>query len=309
MSQNTLHIVGFGSQASAWAQCLRKSGWTVNVYLPQKSLSSEKALALGFQPEPLNQLAPKLVPGSTHWVALLCPDSKISAVYGDFIASSDADVRIVLAHGYAVYSKELQLNSHHQAVLFAPKAIGPKLLQNFEASFPQAHRLVAAVSSNDVSVLAQGLGFDLKSLVAVSFEDEAVGDLISEQGLLCGGVFTLLQWTLEAMTQAGIPSALIREECCTELELIAGMIRSRGPAQTFQAISHAAQCGTVAISEIMENSELKQRFFEQFEKVKNREFVQYFQSNEWRPNAQKITRRFLDWENQLNFNSQKEGSA
>jgi ketol-acid reductoisomerase len=237
---------------------------------------------------------------------MLCPDPMVSAIYGDLISTSAAQVNLVLAHGYAVYSGELRLSGpHHQALLLAPNAIGPKLLQNFRESFPNSHRLIAAFSASsavheDLVEIAVGLGFSRSSLVQATFDEETMGDLMSEQGLLCGGVFNLLEWTMEAMANAGIPDALIREECLTELELIASMIRERGPAKTFQAISQVAQCGTIAMKTRLEDSGFKESFMAQMKSVQTREFPKYFRSKDWNQGFHQLAERLSSWEKKLN---------
>ncbi len=308
MAERILHMIGFGSQGSAWAQCLKASEWKVRIYLDRQGKSFDRACALGFEPLSLSELPQSISSNSaTHWVAMLCPDSLIASIYEEWISHSSAEIRLILAHGYSVYSDELQLKSpRHQATLLAPKAIGPKLLQGFRDSFPHPHRLVAAFtrpsSESDSEYLiqiARSLGFDRKALVPASFEEEAIGDLISEQGLLCGGVMNLLEWTLEAMAKAGVPPALIREECLTELELIAGLLREKGPAKTFQSISQAAQSGTIAMANRLESSGFKKEFLAQIASVQDRKFVNYFQSGDWRQSANDFTARLSRWEKYL----------
>src|SRR5690349_5014139 len=105
MLQKTLHIIGFGSQGSAWAQCLKTSGWKVQVYLSQKGKSFQRALHLGFDPLLLEELPKNLQNHSyPHWIALLTPDTAIHSIYDRFISNSPNPVYLILAHGYAVYS-------------------------------------------------------------------------------------------------------------------------------------------------------------------------------------------------------------
>jgi ketol-acid reductoisomerase len=217
----------------------------------------------------------------------------------------NSQVRLILAHGYAVYSGELKCRApEHKAVLLAPKAIGPKLLQYFHDHFPNPHSLVAAYSvseneSESFRQITQGLGFAPHALVKATFEQETVGDLISEQGLLCGGIFNLMDWTMEAMTQAGVPEALIQEECLTELELIVSMIRERGVGSTFKSISQAAQCGTIAVRQELENLGYPKAFQELAKAVENKEFAKRYQSADWKNSAQELTEKLSVWENKL----------
>ena len=313
MPENTIHLVGFGSQGSAWAQCLKASGWNVQVYLGQQGRSFENANRLGFKPHLISDLPQNLAPPAAglpfksnnpepHWIAMLCPDVMIAPLYRDFLQSCPSDLRLILAHGYVVYANDLKLaGPHHRASLLAPKAIGPKLLQNFQISSPAPHRLAAAfwaapLDQEGLKRIAQGLGFAPTSLIDATFEQEAIGDLISEQGLLCGGVFNLLEITMNTMEKAGIPEPLIREECITELELIAGLIRERGVSQSFQAISQAAQCGTASMAEKLETAGLKEIFEKQAEFVQSREFVGYFRSQKWQDRIRQFTARLTRWE-------------
>lgn len=307
MTSEKIHLVGFGSQGAAWAQCMRASGWDVSIYLGRKGPSYSKALELGFLPQLLSELPGDLLktsPASPAWIALLCPDTEIPKIYTEFIESSPVPLRLILAHGYAVYAQELKVRTPlHQVFLLAPKSIGPKLLQNFLARHPKSHSLVAAICPGSFSPdypthlkIAQALGFHETSLVTTSFEKEAIGDLISEQGLLCGGIFNLLDWTVQAMEAAQIPPALIREECLTELELVAGLIREKGPATALSLISQAAQAGTIAIRERLELSGFKAQFDEQIQSIHSRKFATYFRSGKWKDAAEELKVRLSSLE-------------
>lgn len=249
-----IHLIGFGSQGAAWAQCLRHSGWQVEVYLRSLSARGELARSLGFSPKPLEDLSESLKadPWTSPWIALLIPDDQIGPFYERWLRSQGIPLTLFLAHGYAVHTGALaQLSSGHTVRLMAPKSIGPKLSEAFAQAFPQPHQLSAAVTpagSNGeldplCTVLGNALGFSRDRMIPVSFETETIGDLLSEQLLLCGGLATLLEQTVQAMRSAGVPDALIREECITELSLIAGMLQERGVEGTFQKISPTALRG------------------------------------------------------------------
>lgn len=298
-----IHLIGFGSQGSAWAQCLQKSNWDVSVYLPPQSSSIAHATQLGFQVQPIQQLTQSLGNDSERDViALLCPDDQIAPVYENHLALLEKELVLILAHGFAVYSESLKPRSeHHFLTLLAPKAIGPKLLEAFLSNQlkNQPHDLVAAFSASAsvrdlVLSVAQGLGFDPKRLVETDFETETIGDLISEQGLLCGGVLNLLSYTLQQMRQYKIPEALIREECFTELELIAGMLRKFGPQATFQKISKVAQCGTIEIRQGFEKAGVPGILASQFERVMNKKFVRDFQRGDWKTRVPELMDHF-EW--------------
>jgi ketol-acid reductoisomerase len=320
-TENTLHLIGFGSQAQAWAQCLRASLWSTPIYLSRpEGKSALRARELGFDSvHGLSALA-ELPDGAL--VAFLCPDTEIGGIYRSHLSSLDRELTCVLAHGYAVYAGELKpARAKHELALFAPKAIGPKVWALYQAvgdgphgARGRFHRLVAGFAASDeraprVLSMAQAMGFSPERLVRATFEQEAVGDMLSEQGLLCGGVFTLLEWTLEAMREAGVPDGLIREECLTELELIAGLLRERGPATTFKTISHAAQAGTIAMREALLKSDARTHFDAQLRQVLDGRFADYFKRGDWRAEGDAFERKLASFQDQLNLTSPADRDA
>jgi ketol-acid reductoisomerase len=253
-------------------------------------------VGLGFAPTPVGELHGQLLAGDV--VALLCPDTEIRLLYQEIISRAEVPLTMVLAHGYAVYARELPtLLPGHSIALLAPKAIGPKLREAHVAGGGK-HALRAAVewpsapeARARVLDLAKGLGFLPERLVETTATVEAIGDLISEQSLLCGGVFPLLEWTAQLMREAGVPEALIREECLTELELVAGLIRERGPSAAFSAISSAAQAGTVAMRRRLIQAGVPEAMRAQAEDVMSRAFADEFRGDGWRTEAEALGRR------------------
>ncbi|MGE0616290.1 MAG: hypothetical protein AB7P04_11680 [Bacteriovoracia bacterium] len=294
-----IHIVGFGSQGSAWAQCLRQSGQEVHIYLHRSGEGFRRAQELGFSVSLLPELATSLARGPKPGVvAMLLPDLQVGKVYRDFLAGVPDPLAIVLAHGYAVYAGDLRdLSPGHDPILLAPKAIGPKLLSHFQdarrESSTGTHTLVAASSApfhrrEVAAALARDLGFAPKNIVETSFEKETIGDLMSEQGLLCGTMFPFLTWTMAAMRDAGVPEALIREECLSEMELIAGLVRGDGPQATWDRISEVAKVGTVAMRDRLERLGARDALSRQFAEILDGRFVEYVRAREWEAGAATI---------------------
>jgi ketol-acid reductoisomerase len=304
-------LIGFGSQGSAWAESLRDSGWDVSIFLSRKSNSYSNAAELGFEPKLLADISSHLNrPGNADstpaLIAFLCPDDKIGEIYQEFLAPLPLAQTLVLAHGFAVYADKLKpQNPEHQPALLAPKAIGPKLRDAYQTGRGQ-HSLSAAFFTSEgreteMLQLALGLGFKKENLIAATFEQETIGDLISEQGLLCGGVFTLLEWTIQSMRDAGIPERLIREECFTELELVAGLLKERGPASTLRKISTAAQAGAALINEKFSKTNAKEEFEKQVRSVLNKDFVRDFDQGDWKERFDQWLKFYQKEEEALGF--------
>ncbi len=289
-------LVGYGSQARAWSTCLRKSGIEVTILLRSGSPSIALAKKDSFK---TLELSPSVDIQTelrhVSLIALLLADDQIGACYTQFFKPLMTQHCFVLAHGFARYSGQLnELSPTHEMALFAPKAIGPKILEKFEQKGPRhSHDLRAAVSVNDrtrplIEQLSRGLGFALQGWIETTFEKETIGDLISEQGLLCGTLFSALISTVNSMKKRGIPAALIREECLTEFELVASMLKTHGPLGTFRKISRAAQAGTVAMEEKLRRMPLGEAIELQSQEVVDHRFIGYFMSSKWKDAAESL---------------------
>jgi ketol-acid reductoisomerase len=295
-----LHMVGFGSQGSAWAEGLRTLGHDVSIFLRPGSSSFERARGQGYAPFDLAEIPAALSASDERLVAMLVPDHLIGPLYREYLAQVQGPLTLVLAHGYAVYSGELaRMAPGHEAALLAPKAIGPKLAaaaREARAAGLASHQLKAAFHAGPareplVLRLAAGLSFAPENLIPASFAQETIGDLISEQALLCGGVFNLIEWTMRAMRDAGIPPALIKEECLTELELIAGLVRARGASETLGLISQAAQCGTILMRRRLEAAGVPDTIARQAESVVKGEFTEAMRDPAWRAELEALRAR------------------
>lgn len=300
LCQKQIKIIGYGTQSQAWSHCLRASGWNLKHYLRPNGPSWLKALDEGFQIFPLADLRAHLASdaqeGSSQAVAFLCPDSQIAPLYQEFVSAYGGPLALILAHGYASYSGALSpATAAHEVCLFAPKAIGPKIKSEFDLArldgieATRFHPLKAATFASDRSgfeSLGAAMGFQSDNLIWVkSPDEEAIADLMSEQGLLCGGVFSLLCWTMRAMADAGVDRRLIREECLTELSLIADILKEHGPQGTYDRISEAAQCGAVKMKQALDQSGAHKFFLEQLHKNIDRSFVDQFENTDWRKDA------------------------
>lgn len=104
----------------------------------------------------------------------------------------------------------MNTNPNHTFNLCAPKAIGPELReaiievnqkskrQTGANAVVPSHSLKAAFFCQTEAArklvfeyATQGMNFAPENLIPATFDQETVGDLISEQLLLCGGVFII----------------------------------------------------------------------------------------------------------------------
>lgn len=283
----TIHIFGLGSQAQAWVRALTRHDWRIFLYLRNPSKAVE---VLGMLPPSVTIHLPKdstlLIQAHPGPLALLLTDRAIPEIYETHLKQMNRPLHLILAHGIAMTAGWLKPLEHHSVSLLAPKAIGQELDENHARAFPAPHGLKAAFAPSssllpclptfspraELLELALSLGFTDSTLIPCTLDEETYGDLISEQGLLCGGLWSLLKWTLLSMKKAGIPDALIQEECFRELELIASILKKYGPAGTFERISSTALEGALQMQESLEASNAKAYFEKQISKITSGEF-------------------------------------
>ncbi len=294
-------LVGLGSQGQAWALNLLDSGWTVKAYvrLGASRLAAEELARIAkageaFSIRDIDRL--KTDADLPRLVAMTTPDPAIGEIYQSYLSGRKEPLELVVLHGMAVHTGQLKVSRGHHVSMLAPKAIGPKLRSEYEEMKKTRrthHGLKAAVcpgGSDDraLRALAFGLGFTSTNLISVDFRTETLADWLSEQTLLCGGVFPLLAWTMQTLRKQGVPERLIKEECITELELIASLIRERGPEVAFSKISQLAKAGASVFAHELERLGVKAAIEAQWNALDSGAFEKQLATQSWREWATRL---------------------
>lgn len=240
-----LVIIGFGSQAKAWALNLRDSGIEIIIGLRSDSPSQEVVDSLGFKsfllensPFPVNSAILLLIPDhlQENFLKLNAPNISEGS-------------RIIYAHGYSITKSALQKTypkfSH---LLLAPKAIASEVRFQFEtkgklgALYSAEHALEKDKDRDFVFALAKSLGITAGPYLA-SFEEEMRADLFSEQALLCGLIPYAALASYNKLREKGIPKEAAYMECWLETKLICDAMVKMGPVEFFKLISPNALIG------------------------------------------------------------------
>lgn len=258
-----LSIIGFGSQAKAWALNLRDSGWNVFIGLRPNSSSFSAAKQLGFEtfdfttrPLPCKQ-ATILIPDNTHLEAL-CSLERVN----------QESATLFFAHGYSLWQDELAKKfSGFEFLLLAPKAIASEVRMQFETGGKLGGLYSAELSSNSIQAkekifaLADALG--IKSLHPTSIESETKADLFSEQSLLCSVLPYSALHSFNKLIEKGINEETAFFECWHEVKLIADSMVALGPEKFFSLISPNALIGGEKGAKIL----FDQSYLENLEKI------------------------------------------
>jgi len=240
MQLTRVTIIGYGSQAKAWAANLRDSGLNISVLLRSQSESIELVKNDGFQVLNFDQLDSAgdlflfLTPDDSHHLIAEELKKKVSLTGKTF----------VFAHGYSYLRYDFEtIYPETNHLLLAPKAIASELRERYLAK----EILVGVLSDPKgektelLDFLASKLGLTKK--IQASFKDEAWADLFSEQSVLCSLLPYGARKSYDYLIDKGINPEVAFTECWMEVKLIADAMLKFGPKGFAELISPNALIG------------------------------------------------------------------
>jgi ketol-acid reductoisomerase len=252
-----LAIVGFGSQAKAWALNLRDSGLEVTIFLKNNSPSKSLAVQMGFHVKNLdvqsqeNHCDYKLV-------MLLIPDDQHISFFEKYATFFSDQTHFIYAHGFSLTKFELKKVFHqfHHSLL-APKAIASEVRFQFETKgkLGAAYSPAQPALENEIISLAHAVG--IRALYLAQVEEETKADLFSEQSLLCSMLPYLSLHSYNILRKNGIGKEVAFMECFLELKSISKAFVSLGPEDFFKLISPNALIGSQKGKKLLLGTELQ----------------------------------------------------
>ena len=262
-----LLILGYGSQAKAWAQNLRDSGRTVNIVLREKSSSRKEVDQDGFR---LFSSLENFEASSAFQIALLTPDDTHDTILEHLADKLPPGSRVIYAHGHS-------FSRHHfaekfpqwQHVLLAPKAIASEVRRRYLEAMPLGavydlrtspplSKTEKTQATDEVLALAKDLGITFGPYL-VSFEEETKADLFSEQSLLCSLIPYGAKYSYEKLIEKGVSPEVAFLECWVEIKLIVDTLAQKGPQEFFRMISPSAFVGGQKAKELFFDEEFQQK--------------------------------------------------
>lgn len=270
-----LTIIGFGNQARSWATNLRDSGFPVRVALRAGSPSWKEAEKENLKVIELGSEAFE----ASEVLALLIPDDqqgKFLETYGETLRPK---TRLLYAHGFALTRFGLEKKFPKlQHILFAPKAIGTELRNQFvkKGKLGAVYSLECLQENvtetrNWIMDLSRALGINLGPY-ETSFLRETNADLYSEQGLLCSLIPYAASSMFHDLVKDGTEPELAYLECWHELKLIITAMVDKGPEGFFNLISPNALVGAEKGYERLITTEFRERLRSLHEEIKSGAF-------------------------------------
>jgi ketol-acid reductoisomerase len=269
----TVAVIGYGSQGSAQALCMRDSG--VKVIIGSiKDASYDKAVADGFEVMPIAEAAAK---GDV--IHILLPDEYHGPVYAqDIKANMRPGAALSCSHGFNIVYGQIVPPENIDVIMVAPKSPATEerkaYLQGFGVPGLIAVKQDATGKARAIALaMAKAMGFTKAGCLECTFEQETYEDLFGEQTVLCGGTVDLMKAGFEVLTEAGYPPEMAYFECVHELKLIVDLIYEGGIQRMNEVISNTAEWGEYSTGPKIIGPEVKQRMKEALKAIEDGSFA------------------------------------
>lgn len=293
---NKITIVGYGSQAKTWASNLKESGVDITIVLRKNSSSIKVAHNddMRVLETPLDK--PRNL---GRYIVVLTPDHTHEEIIQNLRPFTEEGSTFIFAHGYSQIKHNFKEKfPHMNFTLLAPKAIASEMRDLYKQSktFPGAISVEHSSRPKDdkqfLLLLAKKLGMTIPT--EVTFEEETICDLFSEQSLLCSLLPYGIRYAFEALRNRNISSEMAFNECLFESKLIIQTLEKVGFERFFEIISPNALIG----GEKAKNSSQFQGLNVLFEKLLDDISSRKFYEEVDKSNVSELRQKVLsDWKN------------
>ncbi len=244
VKNETIAVIGYGSQGLAQASNMKDSGLNVIVGLRKEGASWKKAKEDGHHVYTVGEAAEK-----ADIIHILIPDMAQADTYRDEIAPHlKVGKCLSFSHGAAITFKWIMPPKDVDVVMIAPKSPGQRVREVYLEGFGTP-ALVAVQQDHTGKALkralamAKGVGCSKAGVLETSFKEEAETDLFGEQIDLCGGVDRLIRNAFETLVESGYQPEIAYFECLHELKLIVDLIQRYGIGGMYRRVSETARYG------------------------------------------------------------------
>jgi len=274
LDDETVAVLGYGSQGHAHALNLHESGVDVVVGLREDSSSRAAAEADG-----LTVTTPDDAVAQASYVSVLVPDTVQPAVYENAIEPNlEAGQTLQFAHGLNIHYNQIQPPEGVDVTMVAPKSPGHLVRRNYEND--EGTPGLLAIEQDETGnaeekalAYAKAIGCTRAGVIETTFQEEVESDLFGEQAVLCGGVTALVKHGYEALVEAGYSPEIAYFECLNELKLIVDLMYEGGNMGMWNSVSDTAEYGGLTRGERIVDDHVRENMDEVLEEIQNGEFT------------------------------------
>jgi len=280
LKDQTISVIGYGSQGRAQALNMRDSGVNVIIGLRQDGNSRKKAAADGFKPQPILQATDK-----ADIVHLLIPDTQQPEVYKKQVLPNLRDGKTLgFSHGYNIHFKQILPPKNVDVIMIAPKSPGFRLRELYEQGFGvpalvAVHQDISKSAKQRALAMCKAIGSTRAGVIETSFKDETESDLFGEQAVLVGGLIELIRNGFEVLVEAGYPAELAYFEACNEMKLIMDLVYKGGLSGMLRGVSDTAKFGGLVEGPRIIDAHVRENMKAVLEDVRNGKFAEKWSSN------------------------------
>lgn len=280
VQDKTIAIIGYGSQGSAQACCLRDSG--IQVIIGETEVLGGKpnpgwnnAQDHGFSVYPVKDAAQK-----ADIIHILLPDEFHGKVYGESIQGFMTKGKtLCCSHGFAIVYKQILPPRDVDVIMVAPKSPATEERKAFLAGFGVPGLIAikqdfTGMARKTALGMAKAMGFTRAGVLECTFEQETYEDLFGEQNVLCGGMVDLMKYGFEVLTEAGYPPEMAYFEVLHELKLIVDLVHEGGIQKMNSIISNTAEWGQYVNGPKIIDKSVKQRMKQSLKAIEDGSFAQ-----------------------------------
>ena len=244
LKDETIAVIGYGSQGHAHALNAKESGCHVIIGLYEGSKSWKRAEEQGFEVYTAAEAAKK-----ADIIMILINDELQAKMYKESIEPNlEAGNMLMFAHGFNIHFNQIVPPADVDVTMIAPKGPGHTVRSEYQAG-KGVPCLVAVHQDATGKALELALAYSLAiggaraGVLETTFRTETETDLFGEQAVLCGGVCALMQAGFETLVEAGYDPRNAYFECIHEMKLIVDLIYQSGFAGMRYSISNTAEYG------------------------------------------------------------------
>ena len=274
LRDQTIAVLGYGSQGHAHALNLKDSGFNVIIGLYDGSRSKQAAEDAGLKVYSNAEATKK-----ADLIAFCLPDTVQKKVYEQDVKPNLTEGKTLLfAHGFTIFYEQIKAPEGVDVVMIAPKAPGHRVRAVFERGLGvpcliAVHQDVSGKAHEVALAYEKGVGGGRAGILETTFKEETETDLFGEQAVLCGGVSELVKTGFEVLVEAGYEPESAYFEVLHELKLIVDLMYQGGLGHMRYSISETAEYGDYSRGPVVIDSKVKDNMREVLRQIQSGEFA------------------------------------